>query len=105
MRILHIAAGTSMPGGQWQALYLLKGLAQRGIQCRLLAPPGSPLLAAAIASSCDASPWRMLSAVRHVSQFDLVHAHDARSHTLALFLPKPLAVSRRVPVPVKSRPS
>jgi hypothetical protein len=36
--------------------------------------------------------------------FDLVHAHDARSHTMgALFARAPLVVSRRVAFPVKSR--
>ncbi|MDQ2900956.1 MAG: glycosyltransferase family 4 protein, partial [Acidobacteriota bacterium] len=34
---------------------------------------------------------------------DLVHAHDARSHTLALRLRPPLVVSRRVAFPIRSR--
>jgi glycosyltransferase involved in cell wall biosynthesis len=97
MRILHVDTGRTMRGGQHQLLLLLRGLEQRGHQQTLLArqamlerwpggPPTSSLLREA------------------ARQADLIHAHDARAHTLAAALcpGKPLVVSRRVAFPVKS---
>ena len=49
MRVLHIDTGREMRGGQWQALHLLQGLAERGIASRLLSPPDSDLFQAATA--------------------------------------------------------
>jgi hypothetical protein len=99
--ILHIDTGDGMRGGQWQALYLMRGLVAEGHAVRLLAPAGSPLLQAALAQQLDARPllWRAL--FRACSGVDLVHAHDARAHTLAAFLLKPAVVSRRVAFPVR----
>jgi Glycosyl transferases group 1/Glycosyltransferase Family 4 len=93
-----------MRGGQWQVLYLLQGLQQRGIDCRLLAPAGSPLLAAALAARFDAHALKLFTAARLTSTCDLVHAHDARAHTLGLLARKPLVVSRRVAFPLKRSP-
>lgn len=93
-----------MRGGQWQVLYLLQGLVQRGIECRLLAPRASPLLIAAQAARCGAhalSPVGLPSAARH---FDLLHVHDSHAHTLALLSGRPLVVSRRVAFPLKRTP-
>lgn len=86
-----------MRGGQWQALRLHRGLVARGYQSLLLARRESPLLAEAKRANlpCDElrpGRWR---------GFDLVHVHDARSHTMgALFARAPLVVSRRVAFPV-----
>src|SRR5437764_2059655 len=104
MRVLHIDTGTSMRGGQWQALYLLQGLAKRGIECRLLAPARSPLLAEAVEAGCDAHALDLISPMRQASRYDLVHAHDAHAHTLASLARTPLVVSRRVAFPVKRTP-
>jgi len=93
-----------MQGGQWQVLYLLQGLAQRGIESRLAAPAGSPLLAATRKSGCDAQPLGFGRMVRDSGRFDLVHAHDAGAHTVALLLRPPLVVSRRVAFPLKRTP-
>ena len=93
-----------MRGGQWQVLYLVQGLTQRGIRCRLMAPAGSSLLAAAQSAGCAAQPLRLVSLVSSAGQFDLLHAHDAHAHTLALVSGKPLVVSRRVAFPIKRTP-
>ncbi len=45
-----------MRGGQWQALYLMRGLIAAGHRARLLAPAGSPLMNAAAAQQVDAQP-------------------------------------------------
>lgn len=95
MRILHLDSGRQMRGGQWQALRLHEGLQARGHESVLLAREGSPLLARAT----GAEPLRV---ARLFGRYDIVHAHDARSHTLgALFARGPLVVSRRVAFPVK----
>lgn len=91
-----------MRGGQWQALRLHRGLVERGHESLLLAREGSPLLAAAREEKL---PCGVLRPLRLSSGFDLVHAHDARSHTLgALFVRVPLVVSRRVAFPVRDAP-
>jgi glycosyltransferase involved in cell wall biosynthesis len=99
--ILHIDSGTEMRGGQWQAFYLIRGLIAAGHRARLLAPPDSPLMKAAAAQELDVqalTAGRLLRAARGV---DLVHAHDAHAHTMALFACRPLVVSRRVAFPVR----
>ncbi len=90
-----------MRGGQWQALHLVRGLADHGHAARLLAPAGSPLLEAALAQRLDAAPLKFHRILRDARRSDLVHAHDARAHTLGLFAPAPLVVARRVAFPVR----
>lgn len=86
MRILHLDSGREMRGGQWQSLRLHQALLARGHDSMLLRYP-------------DIRPLRLGLMSR---SFDLVHAHDAHSHTLsALFARVPLVVSRRVAFPVR----
>lgn len=101
MFILHIDSGEEMRGGQWQALYLLRGLARAGHRVRLLAPHDSPLRKAALADSLDTGPLRITALPGSIGGVDLIHAHDARAHTLAVALAKPVVVSRRVAFPVR----
>jgi hypothetical protein len=98
MRILHLDSGREMRGGQWQALRLHRGLLERGHESLLLARAESPLLSEAHTDVL--SPLRLRA---YCQSFDIVHAHDARSHTLAaLFARCPFVVSRRVAFPVKT---
>lgn len=86
MRVLHLDSGREMRGGQFQVLQLIEELSARGIEQRLLSPHGEPY---------------SVSKLR--TPFDIVHAHDARSHTrAALFANAPLIVSRRVAFPIKN---
>jgi glycosyltransferase involved in cell wall biosynthesis len=105
MTILHLDSGREMRGGQWQVLRLLRGLRKRGHNCLLLAEKKGRLLEAARAEhfKCDSLG---VGALRWVSrQADVVHAHDARSHTLAaIFSARPFLVSRRVIFPVERGP-
>ena len=93
MLILHIDDGQRMQGGQWQVLYLLRGLRNRGHSQVLLAR--GELARRAREEGFD---------VRVAGCYppaDLVHAHDAHSHTFAAIRPqRPLVVSRRVGFPV-----
>jgi hypothetical protein len=104
MRILHLDSGREMRGGQWQALRLVEGLRTQGVECTLLAPRGAPLLQKARALGLDARALGLWAAVQLSRRADLVHAHDARTHTLAAAVAAgPLVVSRRVAFPLRSR--
>src|SRR5579871_2856648 len=100
MRILHLDSGREMRGGQWQVLRLHRGLVARGHESRLLAREGSPLFAMARAERLPCEAMRPLRV--RARGFDLLHAHDARSHSLAALLGSvPIVVSRRVAFPVR----
>lgn len=90
-----------MRGGQWQALYLMRGLAALGHRVRLLAPDTSPLRRLALEDGIDARPLRVAALASAMSGVELIHAHDARAHTLAVLGGKPAVVSRRVAFPVR----
>jgi len=110
MRVLHLDAGKTMRGGQWQALRLIEGLAGWGgppglpsssgrIESTLLAPAGSPLASGAGLLACPprVEPLGFARAALLARRHDLVHAHDSQSHTLAALAGgAPLVVSRRV---------
>jgi hypothetical protein len=104
MRILHLDAGREMRGGQWQVLRLISGLAAAGIDSTLLARKDAPLYTAGRKEGWRVEPLGLTRAVRELRCHDLVHAHDARTHTLgALLRSRPLVVARRVAFPVGSR--
>lgn len=99
MRVLHLDAGQSMRGGQWQVLSLLEGL---GAGHSLLTPADGPLMQAAKQRGIEVHPFSLLSLAALARRCDIVHAHDARSHTWAAGLAQaPLVVSRRVAFPVR----
>jgi hypothetical protein len=104
MRILHFDAGKEMRGGQWQVLRLIEGLSAAGVESTLLARSGSPLFDAAHKLGWRVEPLGLTRAVMMARRHDLMHAHDARSHTLGVIVRRiPLVVSRRVAFPVGSR--
>ena len=101
MRVLHIDTGRRMGGGQHQVLHLLRGLTSRGVAVRLLAR--GELLRIASRECFDAGAATLLSVGVDAGSFDLVHAHDAKSHTwAALVAPSKLIVARRVVFPVRT---
>jgi glycosyltransferase involved in cell wall biosynthesis len=103
MKILHLDSGRDMRGGQWQALKLHAGLVKAGHESMLLAPEHAPILAAAAEQGLPADVVRPLRLGVVSRRFDVVHAHDARSHTYgAMFARAPLVVARRVAFPVGS---
>jgi hypothetical protein len=112
MRILHLDSGREMRGGQWQVLRLMEGLRRESVGGALLSPRGSPLWDRARALQLDVRPLSLWVMYRLSRQSDLIHAHDARTHTLAAVLAAvsaaaskapPLVVSRRVAFPIGSR--
>src|SRR5260221_13140414 len=101
MRILHLDSGLSMRGGQFQALRLAQGQSQAGHIVTFLSREGSPCLQMAGKLGLDARPLTAVTVRRLSRQADLVHSHDARTHTLgALLSVAPLIVSRRVSFPI-----
>jgi glycosyltransferase involved in cell wall biosynthesis len=104
MRILHLDAGREMRGGQWQVLRLIEGLAAAGVEMTLLARASAPLFEAARNRGWNVAPLGLARIFWEARRHDLIHAHDARSHTLAALAGgAPLLVARRVAFPVGSR--
>lgn len=98
-RTLHIDTGREMNGGQWQVIYLLERLRD----AVLLARDASPLLKEARARGIDVRAFSMAALYRVARESDLIHAHDARAHTLAAAIPGArLVVARRVAFPVQT---
>jgi glycosyltransferase involved in cell wall biosynthesis len=101
VRVLHIDLGREMRGGQRQVLLLMRGLREAGHESILLARENSPLWRAAVDADfvVHAGKWRNLR--KHSKIADVIHAHDARSHTAAALAVKgKFVVSRRVAFPV-----
>lgn len=117
LRSLHIDAGRSWRGGQRQVFLLATSLRSHGREPLVVGVGGSPLLdrlqatGMATASIPMRSDWDLRSAKRLRSIIrawhpDVVHAHDARAHAIALIAlagdTTPLVVTRRVTFPLKS---
>ena len=116
-RIIHIDSGRSWRGGQRQVFLLATGLRDRGYRVLVVAPTGSPLIRRAeraglpayrltLRGEWDIRSARELRAVAREWDANIVHAHDARSHSIARFalLGKRqirLIVTRRVAFPPK----
>ncbi|HMF74356.1 MAG TPA: glycosyltransferase family 4 protein [Bryobacteraceae bacterium] len=102
MRVLHIDTGREMRGGQHQVMLLLNELRRAGHESVLLARPDGELRRAAEAGGFSVYPATLPSVWRYSSGVAIVHAHDARGHTLAAIAARrKLVVSRRVAFPVK----
>jgi glycosyltransferase involved in cell wall biosynthesis len=102
LRILHVDTGRELRGGQRQVLLLLNGLRAAGEECTLLARASSPLFESATEAGFPVYPVGLRTLRLHSRSADLVHAHDARAHTLAaLSVRAPFVVSRRVAFPLK----
>ena len=93
-RILHVDAGRSWRGGQRQVFLLATGLRDLGYRTLVVAPTGSPLIRRAeraglptyrltLRSEWDFRSARELRAVTREWGANVVHAHDARSHSIA----------------------
>jgi glycosyltransferase involved in cell wall biosynthesis len=112
LRILHIDTGREWRGGQRQVFLLASAQRERDIEPLVVAFPDAPLIRRLRAHGLAATAVRArgdwdLAAARRVRAFvrtwraDLVHAHDARAHAIALAAlvgrPEvPLVVTRRV---------
>lgn len=106
LRVLHLDTGRVWRGGQRQVLLLAAAQRARQDEPLIIAPPASPLLDRARAEGLAASTIRArgdwdLAASARVARIvrtwrpDVVHAHDARAHAIAL-----TAILRRRDVPL-----
>jgi glycosyltransferase involved in cell wall biosynthesis len=101
LRILHIDTGRELRGGQRQILLLMKGLREAGHESVLLARENTPLWRAAVENDLLVYDVKLRNLRKHSGCADVVHAHDARSHTIAaLAVKRAFLVSRRVAFPV-----
>lgn len=90
-----------MRGGQRQVLLLMNALGEAGHESVLLAPKGSPLGHLAREAQFSVYAASAKEMWRRSKQFTLVHAHDARAHTIAAIASRCMfVVSRRVAFPV-----
>lgn len=95
MRVLHLDLGRELRGGQHQVLLLLKVLREAGHTSRLLAR--GPLLERACELGFDAATASLVRLTQFSSEYELIHVHDAKSHTWAAIASRnPFVVSRRV---------
>jgi Glycosyl transferases group 1/Glycosyltransferase Family 4 len=102
LRIVHIDTGSEMRGGQHQVGLLLKALREAGHQSTLLAPEKSPLWSAVAGQQFPVHAAGIKEIWRQSTNADLVHAHDARAHTMAAVASRcKFVVSRRVAFPVR----
>jgi hypothetical protein len=105
VKVLLADSGETMRGGQWQSLYLARGLRERGVPVRMLVR--GELGTAARAEGFDAQNWGLAAMCRLSRWAEVAHTQDARSHTVAALVSRcPLVVSRRVAFPLRgSAPS
>lgn len=118
MRILHLDSGRHWRGGQRQVFLLATAQREHGVEPLVVAAPESPLAgrlktvgiaSAAVLMRADFDVIAMRRVRRLVSRWrpDVVHAHDARTHAIALGAligtRVPLVVTRRVPFVPRGR--
>jgi len=96
MRVLHLDSGRTLQGGQLQVIRLIEGLERLRVDQIVLAR-------GELQHKVGAGPFDLATVFAQAGKADIIHAHDARSHTWAVLLGRgcPLAVSRRVAFPVK----
>jgi len=101
VHVLHIDLGREMRGGQFQILMLMRGLREAGYTQELLVRSAAPLSHLARDSGFAVASARPQAVLASSGVADVVHAHDAHSHSLAaLFSRSTFVVSRRVAFPV-----
>jgi L-malate glycosyltransferase len=111
LRVLHIDLGKAWRGGQRQVYLLARAQRDAGHEPLVVAPPDSPLLrrarsaGLAVSAVGAAGDWDLRAAGRVVQRLktwraDIVHAHDARAHAIALAA---LVGRRRIPLIVTRR--
>lgn len=118
--IVHIDSGRGWRGGQSQALYLTKGLKERGFEVSLICQNGSPLWQKAKNAGIEVFPLKMtfefgpfsifkISRILNRKRARIIHFHDSHSATLgilaSLLCPVPIKISaRKVDFSIKGNP-
>ena len=119
LRVLHLDSGREWRGGQRQVYLLARGQRELGHEPLVIAAPDAPLIrrlrsagiavaAVRMRADWDLAAARRVRAVLRTWNADLIHAHDARAHAIALAAligrrTLPLVVTRRVPFVPRGR--
>lgn len=108
IKVLHLSTGRSWRGGENQLRFLLAGLRGRGIESRVLVQPGTQLAGkfseyAAVHELRMSNDMDLFAAFRVAALCrkygcEVLHAHTARAHLLAL-LAKKIIRRRGAPAP------
>jgi glycosyltransferase involved in cell wall biosynthesis len=115
--VLHIDPERAWGGGERQVVGLLKYLAERGHDCRLLCHPDAPLSREArvlgiatqairMRNDLDPRPAFVFRRLVRTGSYDIVHFHTKRAHSLAAWLgglrwKAKIVVTRRMDYPIK----
>jgi len=111
VKILHVDTEKGWRGGQQQLLYLLRGLREKGVECAVACRVNSETFSRFSEEGFRVIPLKgnqtsdlfRLGAV--AKEFDLVHAHAAKAHTVSAlskkFHKRPVVYTRRVDYPPK----
>jgi len=111
VKILHVDTERGFRGGEQQLLYLVEGLAKRGVEQAVACRAGEELERRCRELGVEVFPLKgnqtsdlfRLGAIG--KKFDAVHAHAAKAHTVAAlsktFHKKPVIYTRRVDYPPK----
>lgn len=92
-RILHLNTERTWRGGEQQSLYLMNGLAARGVPSQIMAQQGGPMAARAreaghvvyerpLRGEVDLPAALAIRRLIRREGFDFVHAHTSHAHTL-----------------------
>lgn len=117
MKILHLSSEKSWRGGEQQMAYLIQELKVLGIDSAVAARSGSefekwclnnniPLISIPFKNDFDLSSAFKIKAYCKKHNFDFIHMHSSRSHSLAVLATTigntvPLILARRVDFPLK----
>ncbi|TDU24342.1 glycosyltransferase involved in cell wall biosynthesis [Panacagrimonas perspica] len=115
MKVLHVETGLHLYGGAQQVAFLLRGLADRGVQNLLVCPPGAAIgqhfagsavkvLEVPCSGDADLGFLFRLRRVLHEQRPDVVHLHSRRGADVlgalaARLAGLPVVLSRRVDNP------
>ena len=112
MNVLHINEQRGWRGGEQQASYLIRGLAQRGHNVLIAGRPGCPFIqsdhglgavakiAAPFLSEIDFYTAAVIARAIRRHNVDIIHAHTSHAHTVACMA---RAIARRGKVVVSRR--
>ena len=106
IKVLHITSETVWRGGEKQLAMLVRGLNGLDIECHVATQPGA-MIAAALSASARVVPMTMANdldvvAITRIVRYcqkeriDIVHAHTARAHALALAARRFLSSTRLI---------
>ncbi len=117
MKILHLSSEKSWRGGEQQMAYLIEELKVLGVDSCVAARSGSafekwclsnkiPLISIPFKNDFDLSSALKVKAYCRNNNFDFIHMHSSRSHSLAILANTlgntvPLILARRVDFPLK----